>query len=43
MRPATVPKRLDALEQISSQGKKMNGLFRLMESPDLWLQADANL
>lgn len=35
--------RVDALEQISSQGQKMNGLFRLMESPDLWLQADANL
>jgi group II intron reverse transcriptase/maturase len=43
MRPATVHTRLDALEQISRQGKKINGLFRLMESPDLWLQAYANL
>jgi hypothetical protein len=43
MRPATVQKRLDALEQISSHGQKMNGLFRLMESPDLWLQASAHL
>jgi group II intron reverse transcriptase/maturase len=43
MLPATVHKRLDALEQISRQGKKINGLFRLMESPDLWLQAYANL
>jgi retron-type reverse transcriptase len=34
---------LDALEQISSQGKQMNGLFRLMESPELWLPADAHL
>jgi retron-type reverse transcriptase len=38
-----VHQRVDALEQISSQGQQMNGLFRLMESPDLWLQADANL
>jgi group II intron reverse transcriptase/maturase len=43
MLPATVHTRLDALEQISRQGKKINGLFRLMESPDLWLQAYANL
>ena len=42
MLPATVHTRLDALEQISRQGKKINGLFRLMESPDLWLQAYAN-
>jgi retron-type reverse transcriptase len=40
--PATVPKRLDALAQLSRPGKRSNGLFRLRESPDLWLQAYAH-
>lgn len=43
MLPDTVTKRLEALGDLSTQGKRMNGLYRLMERPDLWLQADATI
>lgn len=41
--PATVSKRVEALADISTQGKRINGLFRLMENPDVWRQAYANI
>ena len=43
MLPATVIRRLEALGEISQQGKPMNGLFRLMEDPILWYEAYANI
>jgi group II intron reverse transcriptase/maturase len=43
MLPDTVKKRLEALGDLSRQGKRMNGLYRLMESPELWLQAYAKV
>ncbi len=39
MLSATIQKRWEALPEISKQGKKINGLFRLMMQPDLWMQA----
>ena len=39
----TTIKRLNALGVISNEGKKVNGLFRLMESPILWEQAYINI
>ena len=43
MLPDTVKKRLEALGDLSRQGKRINGLYRLMESPELWLQAYAKV
>ncbi len=43
MLPATVTRRLEALATISQQGKQINGLFRLMETPLLWYEAYANI
>src|SRR5438874_190068 len=43
MLPATVIRRLEALGAISQQGKRLNGLFRLMENPILWHEAYANI
>jgi group II intron reverse transcriptase/maturase len=43
MLSATVTRRLEALREISNQGKRINGLFRLMESPILWYEAYANI
>jgi RNA-directed DNA polymerase len=43
MLPATASKRLEAIAEIAKTGKRMNGLFRLMENPELWLQAYANI
>lgn len=43
MQPDRVIKRLEALSEIPRQGKRINGLFRLMMSPELWLQAYANI
>ncbi|GHO48996.1 maturase [Ktedonospora formicarum] len=43
MLPAQVIRRLEALGEISKQGKRLNGLFRLMESPILWYEAYANI
>jgi RNA-directed DNA polymerase len=43
MLPATVIKRLAALGKISKEGKRLNGLFRLMENPILWHEAYANI
>jgi len=37
----TVTRRLEALGDISRQGKRVNGLFRLMECPLLWYEAYA--
>jgi len=39
----TTIKRLNALGELSKQGKRLNGLFRLMENPHLWIQAYANI
>jgi group II intron reverse transcriptase/maturase len=43
MLTATTSKRLDALGELSKQGKRINGLFRLIENPTLWLQAYINI
>ena len=43
MLSATVMRRLEALEDISKQEKRMNGLFRLMEDQILWHEAYANI
>jgi len=43
MLPDTVIKRMEALATISKQGKQINGLFRLMETPLLWYEAYANI
>lgn len=43
MLTATVMKRLEALSEISQQGKRINGLFRLLENPILWHEAYANI
>ena len=43
MLTATVMKRLEALNEISQQGKRINGLFRLLEKPILWHEAYANI
>ena len=43
MLPATARKRLTALGEISKEGKRLNGLFRLMENPILWYEAYANI
>jgi RNA-directed DNA polymerase len=34
---------LEALETISTQGKRINGLFRLLENPILWHEAYAKI
>jgi hypothetical protein len=36
MLPDTARKRLEAMAEISKNGKRINGLFRLMENPELW-------
>jgi len=43
MLPATVNKRVEALGSLSRQGKRINGLYRLMESPDVWGSAYAKV
>jgi group II intron reverse transcriptase/maturase len=43
MLTATVLRRLEALSEISRQGKRMNGLFRLLENPILWHEAYAHI
>ncbi|BCL79148.1 maturase [Ktedonobacteria bacterium brp13] len=43
MLSATVIRRLEALEDISKQEKRLNGLFRLMEDQILWHEAYANI
>jgi hypothetical protein len=42
MLPDSVIRRLGALSEVSRSGKRVNGLFRLMESPVLWMEAYAN-
>lgn len=39
MRPETVEKRLDSITTLSRQGKRINGLFRLLGCPLLWERA----
>lgn len=39
MLPETVRRRLNSIPDLSRQGKRINGLFRLLESPDLWGRA----
>jgi group II intron reverse transcriptase/maturase len=43
MRPDTAIRRLQALGTISKQGKRINGLFRLVTTPLLWYEAYANI
>ncbi len=43
MLPQTAIKRLDALGTLAQQGKRINGLFRLLENPFLWLEAYSRL
>jgi group II intron reverse transcriptase/maturase len=43
MLSATVIRRLEALGDISKQGKRINGLFRLLENQVLWHEAYANI
>src|SRR5258708_10538501 len=43
MLPEPVMRRMEALATISKQGKPINGLFRLMETPLLWYEAYANI
>jgi group II intron reverse transcriptase/maturase len=43
MLPETAIQRLTALGEISKEGKRLNGLFRLMETPILWYEAYANI
>lgn len=43
MLTVTTIKRLDALGNLSKRGKRINGLFRLLENPVLWMQAYANI
>jgi len=43
MLPDTVQRRLDSIRDLSRQGKRVNGLFRLMACPLLWEQAYAEI
>lgn len=43
MLPESAIRRFEALGEISKQGKRVNGLFRLMESPIFWHEAYANI
>lgn len=43
MLTATTDRRLEALGTLSRQGKRINGLSRLLENPILWKQAYANI
>ena len=39
MLPATVTRRVETIPEVSRSGKSINGLFRLLETPALWMQA----
>ncbi|MER8779596.1 reverse transcriptase domain-containing protein [Mesorhizobium sp. M0977] len=39
MQPHTVEKRLDSIIDLSRQGKRINGLFRLLSAPTIWERA----
>jgi group II intron reverse transcriptase/maturase len=39
MRPEAVEKRLNSIPDLSRQGKRINGLFRLLACPRIWEQA----
>jgi group II intron reverse transcriptase/maturase len=43
MLPDSVIRRLGALGEVSRSGKRVDGLFRLLESPVLWMEAYANI
>jgi hypothetical protein len=43
MLPESIRRRLDSIRNLSRQGKRINGLFRLMQSPLLWEQAYAEI
>jgi len=43
MLPDRVSRRLKAVPEISNAGKRVNGLFRLMETLDLWQEAYAKI
>ncbi|MBV8337609.1 MAG: hypothetical protein JO358_19665 [Alphaproteobacteria bacterium] len=43
MLPESIRRRLDSIRNLSRQGKRINGLFRLMLSPFLWEQAYAEI
>jgi group II intron reverse transcriptase/maturase len=39
MLPETIHRRLDSIPNLSRQGKRINGLFRLLDGPELWQKA----
>src|SRR3954454_20378986 len=39
MLPETIHRRLDSIPNLSRQGKRINGLFRLLDGPELWQRA----
>lgn len=43
MLPESIRQRLDSIRNLSRQGKRINGLFRLMLSPLLWERAYAEI
>lgn len=43
MLPQTLQRRLDSIRHLSRQGKRINGLFRLLLSPLLWERAYAEI
>jgi Reverse transcriptase (RNA-dependent DNA polymerase) len=43
MLPESIRRRLDSIRNLSREGKRINGLFRLMLSPLLWEQAYAEI
>jgi group II intron reverse transcriptase/maturase len=43
MLPESVSRRLGTLSDVSRAGKRVNGLFRLLESPVVWMEAYANI
>jgi RNA-directed DNA polymerase len=43
MLPESIRRRFDSIRNLSRQGKRINGLFRLMLSPLLWEQAYAEI
>ena len=39
MLPETIHRRLASVPNLSRQGKRINGLFRLLDGPELWQRA----
>lgn len=43
MLTATTIRAVDSIAKVSKQGRRVNGLFRLLENPILWMQGYANI